>query len=124
MNMAEETLFTKIINHEIPADIKYQDDDVTVFADINPRARVHLLVVPTRAIASVNDLEDGDALLIGKLVLTAKKMAEQLGIAADGYRLIFNVGEHGGQAVPHIHLHLIGGEPLGIGGFLTKAESR
>ena len=122
--MAEETLFTKIINHEIPADIKYQDDDVTVFADINPRARVHLLVVPTRAIASVNDLEDGDALLIGKLVLTAKKMAEQLGIAADGYRLIFNVGEHGGQAVPHIHLHLIGGAPLGIGGFLTKAESR
>ena len=76
--MAEQTLFTRIINHEIPADIKYQDEDVTVFADINPRAKVHLLVVPTRAIASINDLADDDALLIGKLVLTAKKMAEKM----------------------------------------------
>lgn len=122
--MAEQTLFTKIINHEIPADIRYQDDDVTVFADINPRAKVHLLVVPTKAIASINDLTNDDALLVGKLVLTAKKMAEDLGIAADGYRLIFNVGSHGGQAVPHIHLHLLGGEPLGFGGFATKAASK
>ena len=122
--MAEQTLFTKIINHEIPADIRYQDDDVTVFADIRPRAKVHLLVVPTKAIASINDLTDDDALLVGKLVLTAKKMAEDLGIAADGYRLIFNVGSNGGQAVPHIHLHLLGGEPLGFGGFVTKADSK
>ena len=80
--MAEQTLFTKIINHEISADIRYQDEDVTVFADINPRAKVHLLVVPTKAIASINDLTNDDALLVGKLVLTAKKMAEDLGIAA------------------------------------------
>lgn len=114
--MAEEDLFTKIIKHEIPSDIRYQDKDVTVFADINPKAKFHLLIVPTKAITSINALVPEDSALIGKMVLTAKKMAEDLGFAENGYRLIFNCGKDGGQEVPHLHLHLLGGEPLrGLG---------
>ncbi len=121
--MAEETIFTKIIKHEIPADIKYQDDDVTVFADINPRAKVHLLIVPNKPIPSIAALEEEDQALMGKLILTAKKMAKEICFAENGYRLIFNVGNDGGQEVPHIHLHLLGGEPLGIIGF-TKSRAK
>lgn len=115
--MATDTLFSKIIRHEIPSDIRYQDDDVTVFADIAPKAKVHLLIVPTKVIPTVNDLAADDALLIGKMVLAAKKMAQDLGIAENGYRLIINCGKDGGQEVPHLHMHLLGGEKLKGFGF-------
>ena len=114
--MADETIFSKIIRHEIPSDIRYQDDDITVFADIAPKAKVHLLIVPNRVIPSVNELEDGDAALIGKMVLTAKKIAKEMGFAENGYRLVINCGKDGGQDVPHLHLHLLGGEKLRIVG--------
>ena len=114
--MADETIFSKIIRHEIPSDIRYQDDDITVFADIAPKAKVHLLIVPNRVIPSVNELEDGDAALIGKMVLTAKRIAKEMGFAENGYRLVINCGEDGGQEVPHLHLHLLGGEKLRIVG--------
>lgn len=115
--MSNETIFSKIIRREIPADIRYQDDDVTVFSDISPKAKVHLLIVPNKVIPTVNDIEEADAALIGKLVLTAKKMAKELGIAENGYRLIINCNKDGGQEVPHLHMHLLGGQKLNGFGF-------
>ena len=115
--MSNETIFSKIIRREIPADIRYQDDDVTVFADISPKAKDHLLIVPNKVIPTVNDIEEADAALIGKLVLTAKKMAKELGIAENGYRLIINCNKDGGQEVPHLHMHLLGGQKLNGFGF-------
>lgn len=114
--MTAETIFSKIIRREIPSDIRYQDDDVTVFADIAPKAKIHLLIVPNKVIPTVNDIPEDDALLIGKMVLTAKKIAKELGIDESGYRLIINCNEDGGQEVPHLHMHLLGGEKLkGLG---------
>jgi histidine triad (HIT) family protein len=107
------TLFTKIIQGDIPADIVYQDDLVTAFRDINPAAPTHILIVPNKEIPTINDLTEEDEKVAGRLLLTAKKLAAQEGIAQDGYRLIINCNEHGGQEVFHIHLHLIGGRPLG-----------
>ena len=107
-----ETIFSKIIRHELPADIVYEDDDVMAFRDINPQAPVHVLVVPRVAIATVNDIEPGQAELIGKMVLTAQKIAADEGIAEDGYRLVINCNRHGCQEVFHLHLHLIGGRQL------------
>ncbi|MDW6092640.1 purine nucleoside phosphoramidase [Vibrio rhizosphaerae] len=111
--MAEETIFSKIIRKEIPAEILYQDELVTAFRDINPRAPSHILIVPNRLIATVNDVEDADEAALGRLFTVAKKLAEQEGIAQDGYRLIMNCNAHGGQEVYHIHMHLLGGKPLG-----------
>jgi len=108
-----DTLFTKIINKEIPADILFQDDEVTVFRDIAPKAPEHLLIIPNKPIPTINDATEEDQMLLGKLFLTAAKMAKQLGIADDGYRLMMNCNEHGGQEVFHIHMHLLGGEPIG-----------
>lgn len=107
------TLFTKIIQGEIPSDIVYQDDMITAFRDINPAAPTHILIVPNKEIPTVNDLTEEDEQIAGRLLLTAKKLAEQEGIAESGYRLIVNCNEHGGQEVFHLHLHLIGGRPLG-----------
>lgn len=107
------TIFTKIIQGEIPSDIVYQDDLVTAFRDINPNAPVHILIVPNKVIATVNDLSEEDEPIAGRMLLAAKKVAEQEGIAQDGYRLIINCNEHGGQEVFHLHLHLLGGRPLG-----------
>ena len=114
--MAEETIFSKIIKHEIPSEIVYQDDEVTAFKDISPKAKVHILIVPNKVIPTVNEIEDEDAALIGKMVLTAKKLAKDLGFAENGYRLVINCGEDGGQEVPHLHLHLFGGQKLRIVG--------
>lgn len=86
---------------------------MVAFWDINPKAKVHLLIVPKRHIRSIIELKDEDAPLIGKMVLVAKKLAEKKGIADDGYRLVFNAGKHSGQIVDHIHLHLLGGGPMG-----------
>jgi len=108
-----DLLFTKIINKEIPADIIFQDDDVTVFRDIAPQAKHHILIIPNKLIPTVNDVQPEDQMVLGKLFLTAAKMAKELGIAEDGYRLIMNCNKHGGQEVYHIHMHLMGGEAIG-----------
>ena len=111
--MAEETIFRKIINQEIPTDLLYQDEFVSAFRDISPKAPTHILIIPNKLIATVNDLEIEDELLIGKLYTVAKQLAKQEGIAESGYRLIMNCNQDGGQEVFHIHLHLLGGKPLG-----------
>ena len=107
-----ETIFSKIINHELPADIVYEDDDVIAFRDINPQAPVHVLVVPRIEIATVNEIKPEQAVLIGKMVLAAQKIAVDEGIAEDGYRLVINCNRHGCQEVFHMHLHLVGGRQL------------
>lgn len=107
------TIFSKIIDGELDADIVYQDDRVTAFRDINPAAPTHILIVPNKEIPTVNDLTDEDEALAGHMILVASQLAEEEGIAEDGYRLIINCNEHGGQEVFHLHLHLIGGRPLG-----------
>ncbi|MCP5151147.1 MAG: histidine triad nucleotide-binding protein [Ectothiorhodospiraceae bacterium] len=107
------SIFSKIVKGEIPADIVYQDDLVTAFRDINPAAPVHILVVPNKEIATADDLADEDEALAGHLLLTARRIAREQGIADRGYRLIVNCKADGGQEVPHLHLHLIGGRPLG-----------
>ncbi len=111
--MAQETIFSKIIRREIPADILYQDDLVTAFRDINPRAPTHILIVPNVLIPTVNDVEPQHELALGRLFTVARKLAADAGIAEDGYRLIMNCNQHGGQEVYHIHMHLVGGKALG-----------
>jgi histidine triad (HIT) family protein len=111
--MAEETIFSKIIRKEIPADVVYQDDLVTAFRDINPRAPSHILIIPNKLIPTVNEIEDEDEALMGRMFIVARKLAKAEGIDEDGYRLIVNCNSHGGQEVYHIHMHLVGGRPLG-----------
>lgn len=111
--MTEETVFSKIIRKEIPADIVYQDDLVTAFRDIAPQARTHILIIPNNVIPTANDVTEKDEITLGRLFTVAAKLAEQEGIAQNGYRLIVNCNEHGGQEVFHLHMHLVGGEPLG-----------
>ncbi len=106
-------LFEKIIAGDLPADIVYQDDYVTAFRDISPKAPVHILIVPNKVIETANDISSEDAPLIGRLFTVAGRLAKQEGIAEDGYRLIMNCNKHGGQEVYHLHLHLLGGKPLG-----------
>ena len=107
-----ETIFSKIIRGEIPADIVYEDDDVIAFRDVNPQAPVHVLVIPKVEIATVNDIQPDQAALVGKMVITAQKIAADEGIAEDGFRLVINCNQHGGQEVFHLHLHLLGGRQL------------
>lgn len=111
--MAAETIFSKIIRKEIPADIVYQDELVTAFRDIAPQAPTHILIIPNKLIPTVNDVTAADEATLGRLFTVAAKIAKQEGIAEDGYRLIMNCNKHGGQEVFHIHMHLVGGEPLG-----------
>jgi histidine triad (HIT) family protein len=107
-----ETIFSKIIRHEIPAEVIYEDDEIMAFRDINPQAPVHVLIIPKLEIATLNDVQPEHAELIGKMVLTAQKIAIQEGIAEDGYRLVINCNRHGCQVVFHMHMHLIGGKQL------------
>lgn len=107
-----DDLFLKIIDREIPADIVYEDDVVLAFRDINPKAPVHVLVIPKRRIPTLNDLEAGDEMLLGQMIFTARKIAVDEGLAEEGYRLVFNCNEHGGQSVYHIHVHLLGGRQM------------
>ncbi len=107
-----DDLFLKIIDREIPADIVFEDDEVLAFRDIDPQAPVHVLIVPKRRIPTINDLEDTDAGLVGRMLLTARKIAADEGLSEDGYRLVFNCNERGGQSVYHIHLHLLGGRRM------------
>ena len=106
------TIFTKIINREIPADIIYEDDEILAFNDINPQAPIHILIIPKKEIKTINDIRSEDTAIIGKLFLIAKKIAKQVDISEDGYRVVMNCNEYGGQSVYHIHLHLIGGRKL------------
>jgi histidine triad (HIT) family protein len=112
-NTAEENIFSKIIRQEIPAPLLFQDDLVSAFRDITPQAKSHILIVPNKLIPTVNDIEAEDELTIGRMFTVAKKLAQAEGIAEDGYRLIMNCNQHAGQEIYHIHLHLVGGEPLG-----------
>lgn len=111
--MSEETLFSKIIRREIPAEIVYQDDMVTAFRDINPKAPTHVLVVPNIVIATADDIRPEHEPYLGRMMAVASRIARDEGINDDGYRLIMNCREYGGQEVYHIHLHLLGGKPLG-----------
>ena len=106
------TIFAKIIAGEIPADKVYEDEHVVAFRDIQPQAPVHILVVPRKPIVSVADAGEEDAELLGRLLLAAAKVARQLGIAEDGYRLVTNIGDRGGQSVYHLHIHLLGGRQM------------
>lgn len=107
------TLFERIVARELPATILHQDERVTAFRDINPQAPVHILIVPNKAIPTANDIADADEALIGHMFTVARDLARREGIAADGYRLIINCNAHGGQEVYHLHVHLVGGAPLG-----------
>ncbi|MGP1721432.1 purine nucleoside phosphoramidase [Shewanella frigidimarina] len=111
--MAEETIFSKIIRREIPADILYQDELVTAFRDITPQAPTHILIIPNHLISTANDVKASDEKALGRMITVAAKLADEAGIAEDGYRLIMNCNKHGGQEVYHIHMHLLGGKPLG-----------
>ncbi|MDC5890996.1 purine nucleoside phosphoramidase [Proteus sp. G4445] len=111
--MAEETIFSKIIRGEIPADIVFQDDTVTALRDISPQAPTHILIIPNKLIPTVNDVTAQDEQVLGHLFVVAAKIAQQEGIAEEGYRLVMNCNKHGGQEVFHIHMHLLGGKPLG-----------
>jgi histidine triad (HIT) family protein len=114
--MSEDCLFCKIVAGEIPAAKVYEDNRVLAFNDINPQAPIHILIIPKLHIATINDLTPEQNDLLGHMVSTAKQIASDQGIADDGYRLIFNCNEQGGQTVYHIHLHLMGGRQLrGLG---------
>ncbi len=111
--MAQETIFSKIIRREIPADILYQDELVTAFRDINPRAPTHILIIPNVLIPTANEVDAVHELALGRLFTVARKLAAEAGIAENGYRLIVNCNQHGGQEVFHLHMHLVGGKALG-----------
>jgi histidine triad (HIT) family protein len=106
------TLFTRIINREIPAKIVYEDDVCLAFEDIAPKAPTHVLLVPKKEIASLDALDDEDAALLGHMLLVIGRLARDLGVAEGGYRVIANTGADGGQTVDHLHFHLLGGRPL------------
>jgi histidine triad (HIT) family protein len=105
-------VFCKIAKKEIPADFLYEDDLVAAFRDAHPLAPVHILVIPKKHIASITEIGNNEEQLMGRMILAAKKIAEDLQISEKGYKLLFRVGKHGGQEVEHIHLHLIGGARL------------
>ncbi|MCG8607125.1 histidine triad nucleotide-binding protein [bacterium] len=105
-------LFCEIASGNIAGDILYEDEQVVAFRDINPKAPVHILVIPRRHISTINDLSDGDETVIGKLFTAAKFLAENENIADGGYRVVMNCNADGGQSVYHIHLHLLGGRPM------------
>ena len=106
-----DTIFGKIIRREIPADIVYEDNLALAFRDVNPQAPVHILVIPKEPIARLSDAESQNHALMGHLLLTVKRVAEQQGLT-NGYRVVINDGEDGGQTVHHLHLHILGGRPL------------
>jgi len=107
-----DCLFCKMITGEIKADVVFEDDDVLAFRDISPQAPVHVLVIPKKHISTINDLEPDNAALVGKMYLAAKQIAQQEGIAEDGYRAVMNCNAGAGQTVFHIHLHLMGGRGM------------
>lgn len=107
-----KTLFEKIIAREIPAAIVYEDDDVLAFRDINPQAPVHVLIVPKNPIARIAEAADADQKLLGHLLLKAAAVADKVGLKTNGYRLVINNGTDGGETVPHLHCHILGGRHM------------
>jgi histidine triad (HIT) family protein len=108
-----DTIFGRIVRGEIEADVVYQDDLVTAFRDINPRAPTHVLIVPNEPVATVADVEERHEAALGRMFTVARRIAEEDKIAESGFRLIVNTREHGGQEVYHLHMHVLGGRPLG-----------
>jgi histidine triad (HIT) family protein len=108
------TIFTKIINREIPAEIVYETDKVIAFKDINPVAPVHILVVPKKEIPTLNDITDEDTVYLAEMYKAIREIAKEFNIAEDGYRVITNCNKNGGQEVYHLHFHILGGEPIGV----------
>jgi histidine triad (HIT) family protein len=106
------TIFEKIIAKEIPSQIIHETDDVIAFRDIAPKAPTHVLVIPKKAIPRVAEAKEEDVQLLGKLLLACGEVARKLGIAEDGFRVVINNGKNAGEAVPHLHLHVLGGRPL------------
>ena len=107
-----DCIFCKIIAGEIPTEILYQDEEIIAFRDIKPLAPVHLLIVPRKHVPSLNEMKEGEAALLGRMMTVASKLAAEQGIADRGYRLAINCGKEGGQLVPHLHMHLLGGRKL------------
>ncbi len=112
MSETNDTIFSKIARKEIPADIVYEDNLAIAFKDVNPQAPVHILVIPKQPIAKLADAESKDHALMGHLLLTAKRVADQVGLT-NGYRIVINNGDDGGQTVYHLHLHILGGRAMG-----------
>lgn len=110
--MSGDTIFGKIIRKEIPANIVYEDDHCLAFTDITPQAPTHILVIPKKPIPKLSDATSEDKELLGHLLLTVKQVADQAGLAENGYRVVINTGNDGGQTVFHLHLHLLGGRSL------------
>jgi histidine triad (HIT) family protein len=110
--MAEKSLFSRIIDGEIPGQFVYQDEHIVAIRDINPAAPVHVLVIPRKPIPSLNELTDSDHELVGRMMLAIPRIAEQEGVADGGYRVVINTGRQGGQTVPHLHLHILGGAQM------------
>ena len=108
-----DSIFDRIIRREIPADIVFENDELIAFRDIAPQAPVHVLFVPKRGFATLNDVPESEAALVGRLLLAARDYARREGFAEDGYRVVMNCREHAGQTVFHVHLHLLAGAPLG-----------
>mgnify|MGYP000100205628 CR=1 FL=1 len=108
-----ETIFTKIINKEIPAEILFEDERVLAFKDINPQAPIHFLVIPKKPIATTNDISAEDEAVVGYMHRVAAQLADHFGVAEQGYRTVMNCNQDGGQTVYHIHLHVLAGKPLG-----------
>jgi histidine triad (HIT) family protein len=106
------TIFKRIIDREIPADIVYEDDRCLAFRDVNPQAPTHVLVIPKKEIASIDALADDDAALVGHMMLVIRNLARQTGVEKNGYRVIVNTGPDGGQSVDHLHFHLLAGRPM------------
>ncbi|MCJ7773256.1 MAG: histidine triad nucleotide-binding protein [Desulfobacterales bacterium] len=107
--MEKDCLFCKIVNGEIPTEFLHKDDTIVVFRDINPKAPVHLLIVPTKHIRSINDLTASDKPILSEMMLVAKEMAKKEGVSASGYQVFINVEKGGGQLIFHLHMHLVGG---------------
>ncbi|HZW35977.1 MAG TPA: histidine triad nucleotide-binding protein [Candidatus Deferrimicrobiaceae bacterium] len=112
MTMADECIFCKIVRKELPSQPIYEDHDLVAFPDIKPIAPVHVLIVPKEHMVNLNDVGKNDAGLLGKMLRLSAKIANDKGIAESGYRIVINNGDDGGQVVPHLHLHLIGGKTL------------
>lgn len=110
--MSDDCLFCRIAAGKVPSDVAFEDDILVAFRDIHPKAPVHLLIVPKKHIVSLADMTASDEPLIGKLLYRAKLLAEEQGIAKDGYKIVINTRDHGGQFVDHLHIHLLGGEKL------------
>lgn len=105
-------LFCNILEKKIPADVVYEDEHALAFRDIRPVAPTHVLVIPKRHMAAIHEVTEADAETLGRLLVAARKVADQLGLTADGYRLVINDGDAAGQTVHHIHVHVLGGRPL------------